>query len=167
VLGRVPGVPGYHDMRTYPDAESLPGLVIFRFDAPLIFANARVFREQIRDLARTDPPPRSIVIAAEPITDIDTTAADMLEDLDEYLDAHGTSLVLAELKTPVRTKIERYRMTHIIDEGHYFETLDEAIAAYRAQTGADWIASTARSGAADPPSSASTPEPGARVQDRP
>jgi len=167
VLGRVPGVPGYHDLRTYPDAELLPGLVMFRFDAPLIFANARVFREQIRDLARTDPPPRWIVIAAEPITDIDTTAAETLEDLDEYLDARGISLVLAELKTPVRTKIERYRMARMIDEAHYFPTLDEAVAAYRAQAGADWTASTARSGAADPASSASTPDPGARVRERP
>jgi MFS superfamily sulfate permease-like transporter len=167
VLGRMPGVQGYHDLRTYPDAELLPGLVMFRFDAPLIFANARVFREQIRDLARTDPPPRWIVIAAEPITDIDTTAAETLEDLDEYLDARGISLVLAELKTPVRTKIERYRMARMIDEAHYFPTLDEAVAAYRAQAGADWTASTARSGAADPASSASTPDPGARVRERP
>ena len=78
ILGRVPGVPGFHDVRSYPDAERLPGCVIFRFDAPLIFANARTFREQIRKLAPVRPPRTWIIVAAEPITDVDTTAADML-----------------------------------------------------------------------------------------
>ena len=77
-LGRVPGMEGHHDRSLYPDAEELPGLVIFRFDAPLLFANARTFRDQIRRLAAGEPKPRWIVIAAEPITDVDTTAADML-----------------------------------------------------------------------------------------
>ncbi len=82
VLGRARDVPGYHDVRSYPDAELLPGCILFRFDAPLFFANARTFRERIRALAVSDPPPVWIIIAAEPITDVDTTAADMLEDLD-------------------------------------------------------------------------------------
>jgi high affinity sulfate transporter 1 len=138
VLGRAAGVQGYHDVRSYPAAERLPGLVMFRFDAPLIFANARVFRDQIRRLARTDPPPRWIVVAAEPITDIDTTASDLLEGLDEDLNAGGTSLVFAELKDPVRRKIERYHLTRTLDPAHFFPTLDDAVAAYRAQTGADW-----------------------------
>jgi high affinity sulfate transporter 1 len=80
VLGRVPGLAGYHDVSSYPQAQRLPGCVVFRFDAPLFFANARSFREQIRALAQTQPPPRWIIVAAEPITDVDTTAADMLED---------------------------------------------------------------------------------------
>jgi MFS superfamily sulfate permease-like transporter len=87
-LGRVPGMPGQHDRQLHPEAEELPGLVIFRFDAPLFFANARTFRDQIRRLAATDPRPRWIVIAAEPITDVDTTAADMLAELDEELNAN-------------------------------------------------------------------------------
>ena len=95
VLGRVAGLPGYHDVRSYPEAERLPGLVIFRFDAPLFFANARTFREQVRRLAAAEPPPTWIVVAAEPITDVDTTAADMLEDLDEALNAQG---VVARLR---------------------------------------------------------------------
>ena len=102
VLGRVDGLPGYHDLRSYPDAEVLPGLVVFRFDAPLFFANARTFRDQIRRLASADPPPTWIIVAAEPITDIDTTAADMLEDLDQRINAAGVSLVFAEMKDPVR-----------------------------------------------------------------
>jgi high affinity sulfate transporter 1 len=137
VLGRADGIAGYHDVRSYPDAERLPGLVLFRFDAPLIFANAPVFRDQIRRLARTSP--RWIVVAAEPITDVDTTAAAMLEDLDAELDVRGTSLVFAEMKDPVRRKIDRYQPTHVIDPARFYPTLEDAVAAYRARTGAAWI----------------------------
>ena len=114
-LGRVPGMPGHHDREMHPEAEQLPGLVIFRFDAPLFFANARTFRDQIRRLAAAEPRPHWIVIAAEPITDVDTTAADMLEDLDEELNAAGTRLVFAELKDPVRAKLERYELIGPLD----------------------------------------------------
>jgi high affinity sulfate transporter 1 len=138
VLGRVPGVPGYHDVRSYPDAEQLPGCVLFRFDAPLFFANSRTFRDQVRRLAKAEPTPAWIVVAAEPITDVDTTAADMLEDLDEALNAQGISLVFAELKDPVRLKIERYELTRTIDPAHIFPTIGAAAAAFREQFGADW-----------------------------
>jgi MFS superfamily sulfate permease-like transporter len=139
VLGRVPGVPGYHDVGSYPDAEQLPGCVLFRFDAPLFFANARTFREQVRRLARSEPTPRWIVVAAEPITDVDTTAADMLEDLDEALSAKGISLVFADMKDPVREKIERYELTRTIDPAHFFPTVGAAVAAFQDQFGADWV----------------------------
>jgi high affinity sulfate transporter 1 len=138
VLGRVEGLPGYHDVRSYPDAQVLPGLVVYRFDAALFFANARTFREQIRKLASAHPPPRWIVVAAEPITDVDTTAADMLEDLDQAINAMGVSLVFAEMKDPVKQKIERYELTRTIDPRHFYPTLGAAIAAYRKETGADW-----------------------------
>jgi MFS superfamily sulfate permease-like transporter len=140
-LGRVPGMSGQHDRQLHPDAEGLPGLVIFRFDAPLFFANARTFRDQIRALAAADPRPEWIVIAAEPITDIDTTAADMLAALDEALNANGTSLVFAELKAPVRTKLERYELIGPLDPDHFFSTLDAAVDAFRAKTGATWASS--------------------------
>ncbi len=139
-LGRVPGVPGYHDRDMYPDAEQLPGLVIFRFDAELIFANARTFRDQIRRLAAAEPRPQWIVIAAEPITDVDTTAADMLADLDEDLNAAGTSLVFAELKDPVRAKLERYQLIGPLDPDHFFPTLEAAIDHYRRANSAEWTA---------------------------
>ncbi len=75
VLGKSPGVPGYHDIRRYPDADQVPGLLIVRWSAPLFFANANQFRDRIRDLVKTlDPPPTWVLVAAEPITDIDTTA---------------------------------------------------------------------------------------------
>jgi MFS superfamily sulfate permease-like transporter len=74
-LGRVDGLDGYHDVRSYPDADQLPGLVIYRFDAPLFFANAKTFRDDVLHMARATPPPTWIVVAAEPITDLDMTAA--------------------------------------------------------------------------------------------
>ena len=114
-LGRAEGLEGYQDLRTHPQAQQLPGLVIYRFDAPLFFANAKTFRDEVRRLANSEPKPAWIVIAAEPVTDVDTTASDVLEDLDEALNAQGISLVFAELKDPVRDKIERYGLTRTID----------------------------------------------------
>jgi high affinity sulfate transporter 1 len=139
-LGRVPGMSGYHDRQLHPDGEQLPGVVIFRFDAPLFFANVRTFREKIRHLAGADPPPKWIVIEAEPITDVDTTAADMLEDLDQELNERGVSLVFAELKEPVRRKLERYELIGTLNPDHFFTTIDEALSAFRRKTGADWVA---------------------------
>ncbi|MFG2654496.1 SulP family inorganic anion transporter [Streptomyces sp. NPDC048425] len=140
VLGRVKSLEGYHDIRSYPDAEQLPGLVIVRFDAPLFFANAKAFRDEVRRLARTEPGPRWIVIAAEPMTDVDTTAADVLEDLDRELNAEHVHLVFAELKDPVRRKIERYELTRTIDPRHFFPTVEAAVAAFRRTTDADGTA---------------------------
>ena len=140
VLGRVEGLEGYHDVHSYPDAKRLPGLVIYRFDGPLFFANAKTFRDEIRRLARADPPPTWIVIAAEPVTDVDTTASDVLEELDETLNAQGISLVFAELKDPVRHKIERYGLTRTIDPRHFFPTIESAVTAFREETGAQWTA---------------------------
>jgi high affinity sulfate transporter 1 len=142
-LGQVQGLEGYHDVRSYPDASRLPGLVIYRFDAPLFFANAKNFRDEIRRMAGTDPPPRWILIAAEPVTDVDTTASDVLEDLDEELNKRAISLVFAELKDPVRRKIERYGLTRTIDPRHFFPTVEAAVAAFRDETGAQWVAESA------------------------
>jgi high affinity sulfate transporter 1 len=143
-LGRVPGLPGQHDRELHPEAEVLPGMVIFRFDAPLFFANARTFRDRVRGLASADPRPSWIVIAAEPITDVDTTAADMLADLDEELNARGTFLVFAELKDPVRAKLEHYELIGPLDPDHFFPTLDKALEAFRQRTGAEWTPGRSR-----------------------
>jgi high affinity sulfate transporter 1 len=138
-LGRVEGLAGYHDIHTYPQAEHLPGLVIYRFDGPLFFANAKTFRDEVRRMARDESPPVWIVIAAEPMTDVDTTASDVLIELDEELNAQGISLVFAELKDPVREKIERYGLTRTIDPRHFFPTVGAAVGAFRDQTGAHWV----------------------------
>jgi len=140
-LGRVEGLEGYHDVHSYPDAQHLPGLVICRFDGPLFFANAVTFRDEVRRLAKAEPKPTWILLAAEPVTDVDTTASDVLEDLDEALNAEGISLVFAELKDPVREKIERYGLTRTIDPRHFYPTIESAIAAFRQETGAEWAAS--------------------------
>jgi len=142
----VPSLPGWHDVRSYPEAEQLPGLVVFRFDAPLFFANARTFRDQVTLLAASDPPPAWIVIAAEPITDVDTTASDMLHGLDEAVNAKGVSLVFAEMKDPVRAKIERYELTRTIDPNHFYPTVEAAIDAFRQRD--DAAGGTATVGAA-------------------
>jgi high affinity sulfate transporter 1 len=137
-LGRVDGLPGYHDVRSYPDAHLLPGLVIYRFDAPLFFANAKTFRDEVTSLARAEPAPRWILVAAEPITDVDTTAADVLFDLDRFLDEHGQAVVFAELKDPVRRKIERYGLAREIEPQHFFPTVEAAVQAWCEKTGATW-----------------------------
>lgn len=139
-LGRVPGLAGYHDLKVYPNGMQLPGLVILRFDSPLLFANANTFRDRVLQLVAGDPAPSWIVIAAEPITDIDTTAADMLEELDLKLNAGGVSLVFAELKTPVQNKVERYELTTVINPAHFYPTIGSAIRAFQAETGAAWPA---------------------------
>jgi high affinity sulfate transporter 1 len=157
VLGRVEGLEGYHDTRSYPDASRLPGLVIYRFDAPLFFANAKTFRDEVLRMARADPPPSWILIAAEPMTDVDTTASDVLEDLDETLNARRISLVFAELKDPVRGKIERYGLTRTIDPHHFFPTVDASVTAFRAGTGADWTP------AVQPEAGPATADPTART----
>jgi high affinity sulfate transporter 1 len=160
VLGRVEGLEGYHDRSSYPAASQLPGLVIYRFDAPLIFANAKTFRDEVMRLAQADPPPTWILIAAEPMTDVDTTASDILEGLDETLNARGISLVFAELKDPVRRKIERYGLTRTIDPRHFYPTVEAAVSAFRDKTGADWTA-----GDVEGPDPAGTPadDPAART----
>jgi len=137
-LGRVEGIAGLHDTERYPDAELLPGLVVYRLDAPLIFANARMFGDSLRAIAEKHSDLRWLIIAAEPITDVDTTASDMLQELDVWLNERNISLVFAEMKDPVREKIERYELTRTIDPAHFFRTLDEAVAEYARQTGATW-----------------------------
>jgi high affinity sulfate transporter 1 len=138
ILGRVEGVPGFHDVASYPQAELLEGAVIFRFDAPLIFANARTFREQVQEIAEDEPDLKWIILAAEPITDVDTTAADMLHDLDEWLNARGINLIIAEMKDPVRKKVDRDELTRTIDPAHFFPTIRAATKAYADEMGAEW-----------------------------
>ena len=136
VLGKAPDVPGYHDIRRYPDAEQVPGLIIVRWSAPLFFANANLFRDRIRELVKAaDPPPQWVLVAAEPITDIDTTAGAMLADLDLELNAAGIHLAFAELQSDVRDVIDRYGLLETIEEGHFYESVTEAVEALRDEMG--------------------------------
>jgi high affinity sulfate transporter 1 len=137
VLGRVENLKGYHDTRRYPDATLIPGLVLYRFDAPLFFANADSFCARVRELAGHDGT-RWVVIAAEPITDIDVTAAETLADLQADLDADGRTLGFAELKDPVRDLLRRYGIEAAIGPEHFYPTVGVAVATYLAETGTAW-----------------------------
>jgi MFS superfamily sulfate permease-like transporter len=106
-LGRRPGVRGYHDLARHPEAERIDDIVIVRFDAPLFFANAGIFGEWVRSCAAERDGIRYVVLAAEPITGVDSTAADELVQLDDALARAGIELVIAELKGPVRDDLER------------------------------------------------------------
>lgn len=136
VLGRVENLKGYHDTERYPGARLIPGLVLYRFDAPLFFANADWFRARVRALARDA---KWIVVAAEPITDIDTTAGEMLNALHEELAADGVELAFAELKDPVRDRLRDYGIDDAIGDRRFFPTLGVAVAAYRREAGVDGI----------------------------
>ena len=131
VLGEPEGVDGYHDIRRYPDAAPIPGLLMIRWDAPLFFANANIFRNTVRkELAKMDPKPYWVLVAAEPVTDVDTTAAEILVDLDEELNASDIHLAFAELKEPVKEEIVRYGLLDTIDYRHFYPTLETAVAAF-------------------------------------
>ncbi len=128
VLGKPDDVPGYHDIKRYPEAELTPKLLMIRWDGEIFFANANLFRNFVRSIvASTQPTPFWVLVAAEPITDVDTTAADMLVDLDEELNAAGIHLILAELKDPVREKLERYGLYETINRRHFYPTIEVAI----------------------------------------
>ena len=138
VLGRVDNLKGYHDTERHPHARLIPGLVLYRFDAPLFFANADFFRARVGALARSGDV-RWVVVAAEPITDIDTTAGEMLRTLDDELTADGVELAFAELKDPVRDRLRHYGIHDGIGDHRFFPTLGVAVAAYLRETGVDWI----------------------------
>jgi len=131
VLGKPADLPGYHDIERHPDGKQTPGLLMLRWDAPLFFANANLFRQRVRDLLeQADPKPFWVLVTAEPVTDIDTTAAEMLADLDLELNASGIHLVFAELKDPVQDKIVRYGLLETIDYRHFYPTIEAAIEAF-------------------------------------
>jgi len=138
MLGRVDGLKGYHDTERYPAARLVPGLVLYRFDAPLFFANADYFRARVRALARPGET-KWIIVAAEPITDIDTTAGEIVRKLHDELAADGIELAFAELKDPVRDQLRRYGIDEAIGDHRFFPTLGAGVAAYLRATGADWI----------------------------
>jgi MFS superfamily sulfate permease-like transporter len=139
VLGRADGVKGYHDLTFYPDARQVPGLLLYRFDAPLFFANADVFRERVRDrVDAAELPVRWVVIAAEPITDVDTTAASVLDDLVEELEGRGITLAFAELKDPVRERLRRYGALERVPDDHIYPTVGTAVSGYLRATGEAW-----------------------------
>ena len=135
VLGRVGPAAGWHDLDSYPDAEQLTGVVVYRWEAPLFFANAGAFREQIRRLVR-EQRPQWIVLQCEAITDVDVTAAEMLKQLDNELNALGIHLAFAELRSRLQDLTLRYGLMRTLDREHFYPTLEaalEAVSALRSQ----------------------------------
>jgi high affinity sulfate transporter 1 len=139
VLGRVDDLKGYHDVSRHPDAKRIPGLVLFRWDAPLFFANAEVFADRVRlAIASSPTPARWVVVAAEPVTDLDTTAADVLRELDEELAGEGVDLRFAEMKGPVKDRLRRYALYERFGDDHFYPTVGAAVSAYLETTGVEW-----------------------------
>jgi len=140
VLGRVEGIKGYHDITRYPGARLIPGLILFRWDAPLFFANADLFQKRILDaVANSSMPVHWIVVTAEPVTSVDVTAADAVCELDDVLHAAGIDLYFAEMKDPVKDKLKRFGLFTRFGEQTFFATIEEAVSAYRASNAVDWV----------------------------
>jgi len=139
VLGRAKGVAGFHDITRYPDARQIPGLVLFRWDAPLFFANAELFKQRVLDTAaKSVAPVRWLVVAAEPITSVDVTAADTLAELDDTLHEAGIELCFAELKDPVKDKLKRFGLFARIGESFFFPTIEAAADSFLQSHAVDW-----------------------------
>jgi high affinity sulfate transporter 1 len=140
VLGRADGVKGYHDITRYPHARLIPGLVLFRWDAPLFFANAEYFHTRVLEAVAGSPTPvHWIVVAAEPVTSVDVTAADMLAELDDALRGAGVELCFAEMKDPVKDKLKRFGLFTRLGEEVFFPTLGEAVNRYVHTHQVDWV----------------------------
>ncbi|KVD21871.1 transporter [Burkholderia ubonensis] len=129
VLGRLTGVRGYHDVARHPDAAQTPGLVLFRWDAPLFYANVEIFCEHLHAALRHAPSPASrVVVAAEPVTDIDVSAADRLVALADELRERGIALCFAEMKGPVKDRLRAYGLFDTFGEANFFPTVTDAVA---------------------------------------
>lgn len=139
VLGRVDGLKGYHDVLRHPEARRIPGLVLFRWDAPLFFANAAVFEERVQHaIALAPTPTKWVIVAAEPVTDVDVTAADMLADLDKKLHDAGMDLCFAEMKGPVKDILKRYGLFDSFGNENFFPTIGQAVDQYLVSHKVDW-----------------------------
>ena len=140
VLGRVDGVKGYHDIARHPEARVVPGLVLLRWDAPLFFANAELFRDRVLDAVTGSlTPVRWLVVGAEPITSVDVTSADMLDELDKTLHEAGIDLCFAEMKGPVKDKFKRFGLFSRLGEQRFFATIGEAVGRYLESQSVPWV----------------------------
>jgi high affinity sulfate transporter 1 len=139
VLGRVEGIRGYHDTKRYPNARLIPGLVLFRWDAPLFFANAELFHQRVLEAVASSPTPvRRIIVAAEPVTSIDVTSADMLAEFEKTLRASRIELRFAEMKDPVKDKLKRFELLERFGAANFHPTLGAAVDAYLEEHSVDW-----------------------------
>jgi high affinity sulfate transporter 1 len=139
VLGRVDGIRGYHDLKRYPHARLVPGLVLFRWDAPLFFANAELFQQCVLAAVAASPTPvRRIIVAAEPVTSVDVTSADALAELEHTLRVSNIELHFAEMKDPVKDKLKRFELFAHFGEDRFHPTIGAAVDAYLEEHTLDW-----------------------------
>jgi MFS superfamily sulfate permease-like transporter len=139
VLGRVDGIRGYHDIGRYPAARLIPGLVLFRWDAPLFFANAELFHQHVLEaIAQSPTPVRRIIVSAEPVTSVDVTSADVLAELAQTLRESGIELRFAEMKDPVKDKLKRFELLERLGAANFYPTLGAAVDAYLDEHSVDW-----------------------------
>ncbi|RKG51066.1 sulfate permease [Corallococcus sp. AB011P] len=131
VLGEREGMPGWHDVEGHADAETIPGLVVYRFDAPLFFANARFLREQVRRLvADSRHPVQWFVLDASSVFDLDITAAESLEQVRHELTDEGLVFAVAQARAPMRRTLKRSGLAARIGEDRLFPTVGAAVRAY-------------------------------------
>jgi len=134
ILGHVPSIGGWHNIGRYPDAERIDDVVVLRWEAPLFFANAGIFRELIREIVHRDRP-RWIVLQCEAVTDVDVTAADMLEALDIELNDQGINLAFVELRDRLQDLLHRYGLFATLDRTHVFPSIETALATIEEESG--------------------------------
>jgi high affinity sulfate transporter 1 len=139
VLGRVSGIRGYHDLKRYPEARLVPGLVLFRWDAPLFFANAELFQARVLQAVADSPTAvRRVVVAAEPVTSIDVSAADVLAGLERKLREAQIELHFAEMKDPVKDKLKRFELLEHFGPEVFHPTMGAAVDDYLTDHAVDW-----------------------------
>ncbi|MGX1761332.1 SulP family inorganic anion transporter [Streptomyces lydicus] len=132
VQGLVPGVPGMHDVDDYPQARVVPGLLVYRYDSPLFFANAEDFRHRALDAVATQEiPARWFVLNAEANVEVDITALDSLDRLRRELTGRGIEFAMARVKQDLRDELDAYGLSASVGEDRIFPTLPTAVAAYR------------------------------------
>jgi len=123
----------------YPAARLIPGLVLFRWDAPLFFANAELFHEHVLNaIAQSPTPVRRIIVSAEPVTSVDVTSADVLAELAQTLRESGVELRFAEMKDPVKDKLKRFELLERLGAANFYPTLGAAVDAYLDEHSVDW-----------------------------
>ena len=132
VLGRVPGEPGaYTDIQRHPENKSIPGLIIFRFNSPLYFANAALFHSRLKELISSSTPPAKAVIVDMVTTDqLDITSIEMLEKLAVELERNHIEIMVADVHEPTREMARRSGLAEHLDKAMVFPTIDAAVQDY-------------------------------------
>jgi MFS superfamily sulfate permease-like transporter len=134
VLGRTEDIRGFHDIARHPNARTIPGIVLFRWDAPLFFANAELFNRRVLNAVASSPTEvKCVVVTAEPVTSVDVTAGDALMELHDALQAASIQLCFAEMKDPVKDKLKRFGIFVRLGEQNFFSTINEAVDTYQAR----------------------------------